>query len=56
MHRVLCLNDLRVTCAALKHQPEKGELEEMIWEIDETLSKTISYDEFELMYRSSLFP
>jgi len=49
--RVLCINDLRATCLALKHQPERGELEDMIWEIDETLSKTISYDEFELMYR-----
>lgn len=45
------LEDLQATCAALQYVPDKGELETMIWEVDETLDSTVSEDEFSLCYR-----
>lgn len=45
------LEDLQATCSALQYVPDKGELETMIWEVDETLDSTVSEDEFSLCYR-----
>jgi len=33
------------------YEPIKGELEDMVWEVDESMDKTVSYLEFNLMYR-----
>jgi calmodulin len=45
------LSDLQATCARLSYIPAKGELETMIWEVDETLDSAVSWDEFSLCYR-----
>mmetsp|Transcript_23240 Transcript_23240/g.52187 ORF Transcript_23240/g.52187 Transcript_23240/m.52187 type:complete len:144 (-) Transcript_23240:22-453(-) len=37
--------------ASLSYEPAKGELEDMIWEVDENMSKSLSYQEFSIMYR-----
>lgn len=48
---MICIDDLSASMRELKYEPHKGELEEMIWEVDETLDKTVTYDQFVLMYR-----
>ena len=40
----------RLFCIS-QYEPRKGEIEDMIWEVDETLDSFISYQEFNLMYR-----
>ena len=45
------MSDLRETLKGFDYEPKKGELEDMIWEVDETMDKHISYQEFNLMYR-----
>mmetsp|Transcript_36941 Transcript_36941/g.54205 ORF Transcript_36941/g.54205 Transcript_36941/m.54205 type:complete len:197 (+) Transcript_36941:81-671(+) len=47
----ISLSDLHAVCAKLNYTPAKGELETMIWEVDETLDSTVGWDEFSLSYR-----
>ena len=41
-------------CSKLNYTPAKGELETMIWEVDETLDSTVGWDEFSLAYRYAI--
>jgi len=43
-------SDLRETLKDLQYETKKGEIEDMIWEVDETLSNAVSYLEFNIMY------
>ena len=36
---------------SFEYEPKKGELQDMIWEVDESMDGTVSYLEFSLMYR-----
>ena len=45
------MSDLRETMKGFEYEPKKGELEDMIWEVDETMDKTVSYLEFSITYR-----
>ena len=40
---VICLQDLSETMKAFHYEPKKGELEDMIWEVDESQDKNVSY-------------
>ena len=37
------------------YEPKKGEVQDMIWEVDESMDGTVSYLEFSLMYRRVIF-
>ena len=43
-------SDLRETLKDLQYETKKGEIEDMIWEVDEGLNNTVSYIEFNIMY------
>ena len=36
---------------SFEYEPKKGELQDMIWEVDESMDGTVSYLDFSLMYR-----
>ena len=40
-----------LSLSSLDYEPKKGEVQDMIWEVDETMDGTVSYLEFSLMYR-----
>ena len=50
----ISLQDLHTLCSKLNYTPAKGELETMIWEVDETLDSTVGWDEFSLAYRYAI--
>ena len=50
----ISLKDLHILCSKLNYTPAKGELETMIWEVDETLDSTVGWDEFSLAYRYAM--
>jgi Ca2+-binding EF-hand superfamily protein len=43
--------DLHFTLETLRHEVQKFEVEDMIWEVDEDLDHMVSWEEFRLMYQ-----
>lgn len=43
--------DLHITLETLRHEVQKFEVEDMIWEVDEDLDHMVSWEEFRLMYQ-----